>query len=229
MAWQTMGWRVAVACAGWLAGVPATAVTLGQTDTFASGALAGWSSGAAHPYPPRVVASGGPGGADDGFLLLTATGQPGAGGKLVAFAGPQWAGDYLGAGVTGLRMAVDNFGDTALDLRLALVGANGGSVLSTNAVALAPGSGWTTVRFSLLPAALTGPAPAVLANVGALRLFHATTAAYPGAEIAAALGVDNVSAVPEAGSAALMAGGLLALAALSSRAGTARRAQENRP
>lgn len=193
---------------------PASAVTLGMTDTFQDGSTAGWSSGAANPNPPFVVSSGGPAGLGDGFLQLAATGNPGAGGKLVAFSGPQWAGDYLAAGVTAIAMDLNNVGATDLSLRL-WVGAP--DVMSLQPVLLKAGSGWTHVLFALTPDALTGTAGAALGNVSQLRLFHGTAPLFPGQNIATQLGVDNIAAVPEPQSWALLGAGLAGVLGLRAR------------
>lgn len=189
----------------------ASALSPGQADTFAGGSLAGWGSGVASLIPPTVVAGGGPGGAADSFLQLGSTGVQGPGGKLVGIAGPQWSGNYTAAGITGVSMWLQNSGATDLSLRLWLLAPSGSSV--TEAVPLPAGSGWLPASFSLLPGALTGQGAATLSDVIELRLFHGTGAAFPGANIAAQLGVDNVTAVPEPAGALLMLAGLAGLVA----------------
>lgn len=224
--WRRAGVRLAacVALACSLAAAPAAAVQPGQVDTFSSGSFNGWGTGAASPVPPTVVASGGPGGAGDSFLQLSATGQQGAGGKLVGIAGPQWQGNYTAAGVTGVSMWLNNLGATDLSLRLWLLSSTGASV-TTAAVPLPAGSGWQAASFSLLPGALSGQGTgfASLDDVDELRLFHATGASFPGANIAARLGVDNVTAVPEPAASALMLAGLATL--LARHRGARRRAR----
>ena len=79
------------------------------------------------------------------------------------------------------------------------------------------GSGWTQAHFALDTSALTGSALAALADVQQLRLFHSSTAVFPGEAIVAALGIDNISTVPEAPAAWLMVPGLLAVGALRKR------------
>lgn len=195
-----------------LTGLPAQAITLGAADTFQSGTTDGWSSGGNNPTPPVTLIGGGPAGAGDNFLQLAANGSGGAGGKLVAFAGPQWTGNYLAAGVTGVVMDLRNTGSTDLSLRLYL-DSSGNGVMSSAPVALAANTGWTHVLFSLAPAALTGSATGVLGSVTQLRLFHSTTATYPGGPIATVLGVDNITAVPEPSGAWMAALGLVALGA----------------
>jgi hypothetical protein len=58
---------------------PASAITLGQVDTFEGTTTLGWNVGSNHPSPPVVVDTGGPGGDGDGYMLLTAVGGAGAG------------------------------------------------------------------------------------------------------------------------------------------------------
>lgn len=217
-AWMFTG-ALAVAAATSFA-TPAAAVTFGMADTFQAGADGGWSAGLVSVNPPAVVASGGPAGAGDGYLLITATGGLGAGSRLTAIAGAQWSGNYLAAGVDAISLDIRNFGSTPLQLRLWLMGPAGGTALSSTAVTVPAGSGWTPARFALDASALTGSPQgtlAALADVQQLRLFHSSTAAFPGEAIAAALGVDNISAVPEAPAAWLMVPGLLAVGALRKR------------
>ena len=198
---------------------PAAAVSLGQTDTFQNASLDGWASGPRSPNPPIQVPNGGPAGAGDGFLLLSSSGNPGAGGRLVAFGGPQWTGNYLSAGVTTITLDAHNLGPNALNLRLYLEGP-GGTSFSLAAQATAASGPWQHLVFDLHPAALSGAAAvAVLANVTLLRLYHSPAAAGPQASpfLAASLGIDNVSAVPEPAHAWLLAGGLAAAILLLQR------------
>lgn len=211
--------RIVLVCAllGSAAAGPAGAVALGATDTFEDGSTEGWATGVASPNPPVNVATGGPGGAGDHYLLLSANGAAGPGGKLVAWTGTDFHGDYPAAGVTTLAMDLNNLGPTSLSLRLALDGPLGSFAISSAAIVLPAGSGWTPVRFSMLPSAFDGDGALVLSGVSQLRLFHGTTALFPGGAIVAQLGVDNVSAVPEPGMAGMLAGGLAVLALLRRR------------
>jgi MYXO-CTERM domain-containing protein len=52
-----------------------------------------------------------------------------------------------------------------------------------------------------------------LSGATQFRLFHGSSAVYPGQNVAAQLGIDNVSAVPEPRQALLFVAGLLALGA----------------
>jgi hypothetical protein len=195
---------------------PASAVSIGQSDTF-QGGTSGWGSGAANPSPPTTVPGGGPAGANDPYLLVTATGTPGPGGKLVAISGPHWAGDYTSAGVTAIGVALNNFGPNALHLRLFIEGPLSFAALSAAGVAVPAGSGWVHVVFPVAPDALVGAAGTALAGVVQFRLYHGTATSFPGADIAAQLGVDNITAVPEPVSGAMLAAGLVLLAAAERR------------
>src|SRR5689334_5596309 len=91
-------------------GIPATAgaVIVGHIDTFQDLTTDDWFAGGlglgqVPPIPPQVIPTGGPGGAGDAFLQITANGETGLGqhpgSKITAINGKQWAGDYLAAGV----------------------------------------------------------------------------------------------------------------------------------
>lgn len=199
----------ALACtAALVLAAPASAVSVFMVDTFQSG-VQGWTSGDVNPNPPVIGAGDGPAGPGDKYLLLSASGVQGPGGKLVAFAGPQWAGDYSAAGINALTLDARNFGATDLSLRLMLIGAPGVIAVSTAAVLLPAGSGWTPLRFAADAASFSGAGAAALAGVVQLRLFHGTDAVFPGPNVAARLGIDNVTAaVPEPAAALLFAAGL---------------------
>jgi hypothetical protein len=184
---------------GALAFPAGAAIVSGQVDDFESGDLLDWSAGFRNPNPPVNTVSGGPAGPGDNYLRLRSNGS-GAGGRLVVFNEEhQWAGDYLAAGVTSIRMQVNNLGTTDLVLRLILE--RGVESLTTlSGVNVAAGSGWRSVSFSLESANLRGDYAFVMANVRALNLVHSpdVVSSRPEApDIVAQLGIDNVTAVPE--------------------------------
>jgi hypothetical protein len=194
---------------------------LGQIDTFDDGGVAGWSVGGIHPVPPANVADGGPAGAGDNYLQLTSVGGQGPGSRLSAFNMAQWAGDYLAAGVTAITMDLRNDGPEDVVIRLLLAGPFGPSgpenvVVTQDSAALAAGSGWMRVRFSLLAADLSvllGTADDALSQAQELRLFHNPAPVFTGPPVSspavtAQLGVDNIQAVPEPASLVLLAVGV---------------------
>jgi hypothetical protein len=206
----------------------AAGVTLGQLDSFEDGTAQNWVVGllaSSHPAPPANFATGGPAGAGDHFLQVTAVGGVGAGNRLTVINPAQWAGDYEAAGVTGIAMDVFNLGNTNLALRLLfedpVAGPPSNQAVSSSAISLPAASGWTHVVFPITPGDLTavlGSVDAALANASAIRIFHATTATFPGNPIVAQLGVDNIRAVPEPAAATLLAVALGGLALVRRRA-----------
>ena len=209
-------------CAALFALPAAHAVDPGEIDTFSSG-LEGWfagggPSGGVPAVPPTVSATGGPAGAGDSFLVLTSDGSNGPGGRLVGMNAAQWAGNYTAAGIGAIAMDLRNLGDTALSIRLyfedpiPLPPAN--EAVTSDAVLLAPGSGWTHAVFPISTAtliALQGSTSTLLAHTTVLRIFSGVDADFPPARIAGVLGVDNIqaiAAVPEPSTLALFAGGL---------------------
>ena len=214
------GTRIVLAAAGatmTLGSAASAAPILGQVDTFEDGSTAGWSAGGPHPAPPANVATGGPAGADDNYLQLTAVGGSVPGGRLSAFNSAQWAGDYLAAGITAIAMDLRNDGPDDVVLRLLLAGPFGPTgpenvAVTADAATLPAGSGWVSVTFSLLPSdleVLLGTAAGALTQASELRLFHNPDPFFGGPPqssppVVAVVGVDNVTAVPEPGSLLLL-------------------------
>ena len=194
----------------------------GQTDTFAGPSLDNWFAGGitgnVPPTPPQVVSTGGPGGAGDAYMLITAQGGAGAGSRLVAMNGAQWAGNYLSLGIPAISMDLKNFGDTDLTIRLLFEDPLGAppvdEAVTTAGVFLAAGSGWTHATFNVSPAsftALSGNVATLLSQTTFIRIIDAPTPTEAIA-LVGRLGVDNVTAVPEPETYALMLGGLALLA-----------------
>jgi PEP-CTERM motif len=206
----------------------AYAVVLGQVDTF-SGDLEGWFAGGGPgggvpSVPPSVVPNGGPGGTGDPYLVVTALGGFSAGGRLVAMNAGQWAGDYTAAGVTAVEMDLRNLGATDLEVRLYLEDPIPGPPQNeavTNVSFLLPAGGaWTHVLFPLTAGDLAtqnGDPVTLLGNTTILRIFHSTSPAFPGEPVAGILGVDNIRAVPEPATLALMLAGLAGLAGVAAQ------------
>ncbi|HQR70259.1 MAG TPA: hypothetical protein PLE54_06625 [Burkholderiaceae bacterium] len=214
----------------------ASAVVIGQADTFEDGTTQNWQVGilgATHPAPPTNVSAGGPLGAGDNYLRLTSVGGAGAGNRLTAVnIAAQWAGDYATTGITTISMDLKNFGSTQLYVRLYLENPTVGPPVDqaiTTARVLPVGGDWTHAEFAVDAASLielAGDVSTLLANVTALRIFHGPADAFPGPAVVALLGVDNITAtraqaVPEPSALGLTMFGFLAL--LASRLNPARR------
>lgn len=211
---------------------PAAAVVLGQTDTFEDGTTQGWIVNVlglgVHPAPPANVATGGPAGADDNFLLLTSIGGQAAGSRMTVNNGAQWSGDYLAAGIGAISMSVNNLGTNDLFLRLLfedpMAGPPTNLAFSTDPVIVAAGTGWQSIVFPIAPTdltALNGTVLDALTGTTLLRLYHSVAPGFPGDPIVAQLGVDNIQAqapIPEPGTWALMLAGLGAIGLAMRRA-----------
>jgi len=176
----------------------ALAVIPNQFDNFQDGTTQGWGSGISNPTPPVNVTSGGPTGATDNYLHITANGGSSAGGKLVIINTTQWTGNYIGAGVQSVSMNIKNFSNTVLSLRIALRGP-GGDFWSVDPVIIAAQSDWQPIVFSIQPANLTGGVNvnATLAGVSTFRILHSLTGEFIGDPIAAQIGLDNITAASQ--------------------------------
>jgi hypothetical protein len=226
------GWFPPLAVAAVFLMTPAVGradVILGQVDTFETGTTLNWFAGLGfgppNPLPPVNVATGGPAGAGDNFLLLSSNGDLGfgPGSRLTAMNEAQWAGDYLAAGIQAISMDVNNLGATDLFLRLAFEDAMGGPptnvAFSTMPLFVPAGSGWISLLFATTPGALTaglGSIEAALANATVLRLYNSPAANFPNPgfpipAVTASLGVDNIAAVPEPATLMLVGSGILVM------------------
>ncbi len=203
--------------------VAAAAISLGQIDDFQDGTLQGWQGGSS----PTNVATGGPAGAGDRYLELDSSGF-----SLGAFNTAQWSGDYDAAGVGSLRLDLNNFGPDPVSLRVVLFtpgcafGGNSCTAWASSApTTLLAGSGWVSATFTLDESVMTrvlGSDSFLATLQGAERLLlrhDPSPLDPPGSPSAvdAVLGVDNVTALPEPASGALVACGLAALALAARR------------
>lgn len=192
----------------------ALALSIGQTDDFEDGTTQGWITGVPNPVPPITVPDGGPAGPGDAYLLLRSIGGGGPGSRLVGFNLEQWAGDYSAAGIASITLEAFNLGPSDLFLRLMFMDPIAGPptnvAVSTDAIFVPSGSGWTPVTFPVLASdltALAGNASAVLSNTTVLRLFHGIDIGFLTEPVVATLGVDNICALGADGDASVCRNG----------------------
>lgn len=194
----------------------ANAITLGELDDFQGGTTENWANGGPATDPTNV-ATGGPAGVGDRFMQMTSDGA-GAGGRLTVFNRNQWIGNYNTAAVTQIELDLKNFGASPLEIRLSFktnTTAGSSGYVSTTAFSISNDGLWHHAIFDLSD--LTGiGGPAALAtffnNPAEMRILHsALPNTVHGDDIVATLGVDNVQAVPEPGSALLCGFGAAAL------------------
>jgi len=201
-----------------LAAEGAAAATLGVLSDFETGQQ-GWFSGPQNLNPPVVAADGGPQGAGDAFLRVTANGGVGMGGRLVFFNRMgAWTGSYTSAGIAAIEMDLKNLTEAVLSIRIEIQGPSMNRIVSTAAAQLAALQDWTHFRIPIDAAGFAGAnVAAALANAVEIRILHnpQATPSISAPFIAAQLGIDNVrtAPVPEPSTIALVAAGLAGLGA----------------
>ncbi|WP_298758451.1 T9SS type A sorting domain-containing protein [uncultured Psychroserpens sp.] len=180
-------------------------VMAGQVDDFEDGTVQNWViGGAAGPDDmPMNVSDGGPNGAGDNFLTYSSNGMNGmVASKMVIFnagGSSQWGSNYISEGIIAIKMDV-NVTINDLNLRVAFQG-SGTRICTTNAVAVAAGSGWTSITIPISPADFTvisgsSSVNDALSNVNAMRILSNDTPAWSTAvnAIEATIGIDNITA-----------------------------------
>jgi hypothetical protein len=202
-----------------LAPLPAMAISLSNIDNFQDGTQDLWTNGSA-PDPLNIT-TGGPAGAGDHYLQITANGSSGSGGKLTSYNRNQWVGNYIAAGVTGISMDLKSFdisSSTTLHVRLALKSTTSiGAVPSyvTPDFALPTDGAWHHATFLLDSSLIPLNSPSILAsfltNPAELRIIDSASPSINGFPINSQLGVDNIKALPEPATASLLALGAAAL------------------
>jgi hypothetical protein len=201
------------------AGGASASVVFGQVDTFDSGVM-DWNNSFG-PQTAAWIEGGGPGGAADPYLQIRSSGaSSGAGSRLGAWNDAQWTGDFLGQGITSIQVDIAGFEGAATELRLQFISNSGSTFTSTVSQSIASDGVWRTYTFDITPDAMTQVAGFLgyadsFNDIFRMHIRHQPGApapsggapAYPGR-----IGVDNIRAVPGAGSLCLlgMAGAIAA-------------------
>ncbi len=200
-----------------LAGIAiAPAVTLFETDTFASNTTQGWTNG--NGGTGITLGTGGVGGAADPFLRVEGFGSTGSPNRLASYnESPRYTGDYLAAGATGFTASIKNFSSQQLSIRLVIFDGLAGMWTSTNAQIIAANADWSSRFFEFSPTGLTsvtgdGNFNAAMANVTRVMFRHQTGApGFQGTIVTAAAGFDNIQVVPEPATVSALGLGIAAL------------------
>ncbi len=189
-----------------LSSQPAAALSLGLISDFEDGSLQGWD-------PLRGNTANRPGGPAGSTRFLEVSVSSSA--RLAAFnAG---LGFTIDAGVTDILIDMQRpAGQSPLEMRMVLFGPGTGNRWTSTFAQLVPGDGvWRTYSFSVLEADLTRVAGAGtytdLTNNFNRLMFRwdaggPSAGGTPGAS--GTIGWDNITAVPEPGTGALLALGL---------------------
>jgi hypothetical protein len=200
---------------------PAAAITANLVDNFLDGTLQGWAGNAL----PTNISTGGPAGAGDRYLQISASSGP-----LGTFNKLQWAGNYVAAAIDHIDMNLKNSGPNAVNIRIMLMTAGcnlGGTACtawaSTTATAIPANSGWIIASFSVKEANLTrvlgsSSYSTSFQNIERLLIRHDGGTPSPPTSpsiVSATLGIDNV--VPEPGLVPGLVAGAVMLGAIRHR------------
>ncbi len=188
-----------------LVSTQAFGITLGQSDNFNDTTTQNWVSGEPNPVPPANVQDTGQLGVGDHVLHVQSTSAfSGAGSQPTIFNNAQWTGDYIAAGVNAITLDVNNFSSVTINPGLEIHGP-AGAHFTLNGPSVPANSGWVTVTISLDPGNFSGASPATsLAGITELRIRNiaAGTVIIPADATTAYF--DNITAVPEPASFALL-------------------------
>ncbi len=203
-------------------------ITVGQTDDFEDGTTQSWAWGRTGFGGPEVVSDGQP--AENLYLQNESFGGSDAPGSRMAIINrEQWTGDFIGAGVTAIRLDAINLGPNFafedMTLRLgfssdsALQGS--GRVVTNDGFQLLRDGGWQELVFDLsnLTAIAGSDLEEVMSSVTEMRIMSAEQPMFTGDRFIARLGIDDLQAVPEPHSCGAMLLALMLFASFSRTTG----------
>ncbi|MFO0832254.1 MAG: hypothetical protein U0637_10505 [Phycisphaerales bacterium] len=172
-----------------------------------------------------VKNTGGPGGGGDAYLRVFSDGNtvPGSPGSRLAIdtGGPEWTGDYLAAGITGIEADFLNLGATPLEMRVVLFQSAANRYTSTTASIIPADGLWHHAVFPINEASFTSVMGSLtyhdmITDVTELMFRHnAGAPAAGGTPVFTTGGFDNIHMIPAPG--VLGAAGLVGLAGLRRR------------
>ncbi len=172
-------------------------VALNQTDNFSNGTTQNWSKGNNSPAGYLT---------NQNNQLQNISDGSGQGGKITMFNSSQWAGDYVGAGVTSIKMNVTNVSSSSpLHLRLVFAGSGGQNFItqyaSKNAVIIPSGASQSIVfpiedmDLDKLQSFSTATYQDIFSAVLSLRLIHSVNGGSSnGSAVVATLVIDDITA-----------------------------------
>jgi hypothetical protein len=173
-----------------LMAVSANAITIGTTDTFEDGTEMGWSGG---NFPVNVS-----GGQASSKALEFASG----GGKLAAYnTDTRWTGDYIAAGVFGIKGYFQNRSTVPMEIRLVMFNGRFERWTSSGPLEMGVSNAWIEHTFEIAESQLTRVAgsagyAASLANIDRVMFRHDPGSPDSGGTpVDGALRIDNIEAI----------------------------------
>lgn len=178
------------------------AIELGQVDDFEAGEQS-WIWGRSGFGGPIAVQNE----KNESTYLETESfgGGDAPGSRMALINREQWTGDYVAAGIGGIRLEAlndgPNFAFEDMTIRLGfsseLASTGSGRVVTGEAFSLVRDSGWQQLEFDLsdlLPIA-GSDVTEVMSSVSEVRIISAAEPSFIGEQVIARLGVDNITAV----------------------------------
>jgi len=179
------------------------AITLNQVDDFEDMTTQGWGQGGS-PSPPSVTTLEVPPNGGAYSLEVVSSGGGGPGSKMVMFNSVQWAGDYVAAGITEIRMMVrvDEGSATDAYLRVGFESASLSQYVSASAVVVPNDGEWYSITLPIGVADLvlvqgSQDHATAMSSVQTMRVLSSQTPKWRGDSVALTVNFDNIRALSE--------------------------------